>query len=169
MRSIACALLAAAAGLALSLGCRAQVYKWVDGHGMTTYGEAPPPNQHARLLHLRPNVVDGGGPVRPSAAPVPAAAAAAASAASAAEVQPAQDSGTGNPHGMPFSVYIRLHSGMSEGELLERAGPPDYSAVDDVVDGVKTFYYYPTPSNPFTTIVRLRAGDIVNIERIRKY
>jgi hypothetical protein len=79
MRSIACALLAAAAGLALSQGCRAQVYKWVDGSGMTTYGEAPPPNRHARLLHLKPNVVDGGGPVRPSAAP--AADAAAASAA----------------------------------------------------------------------------------------
>jgi hypothetical protein len=167
MRSIACALLAAAAGLALSQGCRAQVYKWVDGSGMTTYGEAPPPNRHARLLHLKPNVVDGGGPVRPSAAP--AAAAAAASAASPADVRPAQDSGTRNPHGMPFSVYIRLHPGMSEGELLERAGPPDYSAVDNIVDGVKTYYYYPTASNPFTTAVRLRDGSIVNIKRTRKY
>ncbi|HET8610413.1 MAG TPA: DUF4124 domain-containing protein [Burkholderiales bacterium] len=169
MRSIACALLAAAAGLALSQGCRAQVYKWVDGSGMTTYGEAPPPNRHARLLHLRPNVVDGGSPERPSTAPVPAAAAAAASAASAADVRPAQDSGARNPHGMPFSVYIRLHPGMSEGELLERAGPPDYAATDNIVDGVKTYYYYPTASNPFTTAVRLRGGSIVNINRTRKY
>jgi hypothetical protein len=168
MRPIPFTLLAAAAGLALSPMCPAQVYKWVDGHGMTTYSEAPPPNRHARLLHLKPNVVDGGGPVRPSTVSVPAAAASAA-AASATDVRPAQDSGARNPNGMPFSVYIRLHPGMSEGELLERAGSPDYSSVDNIVDGVKTYYYYPTTSNPFTTAVRLRDGSIVNIKRTRKY
>ncbi len=35
--------------------------------------------------------------------------------------------------GMDFDVYIRLRKGMTEGELLERAGPPDHQAVDGSV------------------------------------
>jgi len=30
--------------------------------------------------------------------------------------------------GMAFDVYIRLKVGMSEAELLQRAGPPDYES-----------------------------------------
>lgn len=36
--------------------------------------------------------------------------------------------------GMPFEVYIRLRTGMSEAELLQRAGAPDYTTVE----GTKT-------------------------------
>ena len=66
--------------------------------------------------------------------------------------------------GMDFDVYIRLRKGMSEGELLERAGPPDHQTVDGSVGRkevvrqgesdpvsvnsteliVKTFDYFPT-------------------------
>lgn len=34
------------------------------------------------------------------------------------------------PRGMAFEVYIRLKTGMTEAELLERAGPPDYESVE---------------------------------------
>ena len=71
---------------------------------------------------------------------------------------------------MDFDTYIRLQRGMTEGELLSRAGPPDYVALDSARrEIVKSFYYYPTSSDPFTTIVTLRGGRIDNIERTKKH
>jgi len=72
------------------------------------------------------------------------------------------------PRGMAFDVYIRLEHGMTEGELVLRAGRPDHQSFDNPRDGVKTFYYYPTPANPHLTTVTLRSGRIANIERIRR-
>jgi hypothetical protein len=72
------------------------------------------------------------------------------------------------PRGMAFDVYIRLEHGMTEGELVLRAGRPDHQSFDNPRDGQKTFYYYPTPANPHLTTVTLRGGRIVNIERIRR-
>ncbi len=72
------------------------------------------------------------------------------------------------PRGMAFEVYIRLEYGMTEGELVLRAGRPDHRSVDNVREGLKSFYYFPTPGNPFITTVLLRSGRIVNIERVRK-
>lgn len=72
------------------------------------------------------------------------------------------------PRGMAFDVYIRLEHGMTEGELVLRAGRPDHQSFDNPRDGVKTFYYYPTQANPHLTTVTLRSGRIVNIERIRR-
>ena len=91
--------------------------------------------------------------------------------------------------GMDFDVYIRLRKGMSEGELLARAGPPDHLAVDGSVDRKevvrggesepvsvnsteligKTFYYFPTASDPFTTVVTTSGGRIVDLQRERKF
>ncbi|HWQ38434.1 MAG TPA: hypothetical protein VNM24_07455 [Burkholderiales bacterium] len=39
-------------------------------------------------------------------------------------------SGEERVRGMAFDVYIRLEIGMSEAELLQRAGPPDYESTD---------------------------------------
>lgn len=72
------------------------------------------------------------------------------------------------PRGMAFEVYIRLEHGMTEGELVLRAGRPDHQSFDNPRDGVKTFYYYPTQANPHLTTVTLRSGRIANIERIRR-
>ncbi|MCW5575190.1 MAG: hypothetical protein KIT13_03755 [Burkholderiales bacterium] len=72
------------------------------------------------------------------------------------------------PQGMAFDVYIRLEHGMTEGELVLRAGKPDHHAVDNLREGLKSYYYFPTTANPFLTTVSLRAGRIVNIERVRK-
>lgn len=72
------------------------------------------------------------------------------------------------PRGMSFEVYIRLEHGMTEGELVLRAGKPDHQAVDNARDGLKSYYYFPTSANPFLTTVSLRSGRIANIDRARK-
>lgn len=72
------------------------------------------------------------------------------------------------PNGMAFEVYIRLEHGMTEGELVLRAGKPDHQVIENHRDGHKSLYYYPTTANPYLTTVSLRNGRIVNIERIRK-
>ena len=71
--------------------------------------------------------------------------------------------------GMDFDTYIRLDRGMTEGELVMRAGPPDYAALENLAGIVKSFYYYPTASDPFLTVVTLRGGRIDHIERTRKH
>lgn len=107
----------------------------------------------------------------------------------------------GGPQGMKFEVFIRLNRGMSEAELLQRAGRPDYESIegtdistlaviqDSVVidpatgntvpqksvirseraEVVKSWYYLPTASDPFTTHVTLIGGRIANIERKKKF
>ena len=72
------------------------------------------------------------------------------------------------PRGMPFEVFIRLEHGMTEGELVLRAGKPDHQSFDNLREGLKTLHYYPTPANPFLTTVSLRSGRVANIERLRK-
>ncbi len=72
------------------------------------------------------------------------------------------------PRGMAFEVYIRLEHGMTEGELVLRAGKPDHQALDNIREGLKSYYYFPTLANPFLTTVTLRSGRIENIDRLRK-
>ena len=72
------------------------------------------------------------------------------------------------PRGMPFDVYIRLEHGMTEGELVLRAGRPDHQSMDNFREGQKSLYYFPTTSNPHLTTITLRSGRITNIERVRK-
>lgn len=72
------------------------------------------------------------------------------------------------PRGMAFEVYIRLEHGMTEGELVLRAGKPDHQALDNIREGLKSYYYFPTLGNPFLTTVRLRSGRIESIDRARK-
>ena len=81
---------------------------------------------------------------------------------------PAVHSADEPPRGMAFEVYIRLELGMTEGELLLRAGKPDERSNDNVREGLKTYYYFPTLANPHLTTVTLRSGRIINIERSRK-
>jgi hypothetical protein len=72
--------------------------------------------------------------------------------------------------GLPFGVYIRLQQGMSEGELLLRAGKPDSESVESMRNlVVKTYYYFPTASDPWITTIRIEGGRIANLERIKKF
>ncbi|HVY05661.1 MAG TPA: hypothetical protein VHB46_06755 [Burkholderiales bacterium] len=88
-----------------------------------------------------------------------------------AALLPALPANSADPRGMEFDVYIRLREGMSEGELLERAGPPDYQNVSSAsADGfTRTYYYYPTTSDPFTTIITVDGGVITEMKRERKF
>lgn len=72
------------------------------------------------------------------------------------------------PRGMAFEVYIRLEHGMTEGELVLRAGKPDHQTLDNIREGLKSYYYFPTLANPFLTTVTIRSGRIENIDRVRK-
>lgn len=76
-----------------------------------------------------------------------------------------------SPRGMDFDVYIRLQEGMSESELLERAGPPDFQTLATASqDGFSKLYVYlPTDANPFTTTVTVSGGAITEIKRERKF
>jgi hypothetical protein len=74
-----------------------------------------------------------------------------------------------DPRGMDFSVYIRLQIGMSEGELLLRAGKPDSAAVENLSGvAIKTYYYYPTLADPWITTITLRGGKIISLDRVKK-
>jgi hypothetical protein len=156
-------LLTLAAGVCLA----GETYKWVDERGVINYGEKPPANHPATPVNTQPSgTIETGAPRSqkveaeprrvadeqprpqvPAAAPYPAAA-----------------------RGMDFDVYIRLQRGMTEGELLLRAGKPDHESLESFRhDIVKTYYYFPTVSNPFTTVVTLRGGRIDDLDRIRKF
>ncbi|MGH8719306.1 MAG: DUF2845 domain-containing protein [Burkholderiales bacterium] len=96
-----------------------------------------------------------------------------------------------SPRGMDFEVFIRLERGMTEGEVLTRAGEPDLLSVDGAqefsassavvtppvinrgkfsqTNVIKTYTYLPTIANPFTTVITFSGGRLVNIERIKKF
>lgn len=138
-----------------------QTYKWVDERGVTTYGNKPPPGRAAQPVEAeRPNTID--------TAPVPRSPARPAEPPAAAP--PLPSAGIAPIRGMDLDTFVRLQTGMTEGELLTRAGRPDYMALEGTGDRiVKTFYYYPTQSNPYTTAVRVRGGRIDNLQRTRKF
>jgi hypothetical protein len=157
-----CAALLAGAALG------AETYKWVDERGVTNYGEKPPAGRPARVVNTQPaGTVEADGvqakrsepgerrvqDVRSAPAPV------------AAAVPPV----TGPVRGMDFQTFVNLRTGMSEGELMLRAGRPDFETVDNFRDDIgKSYYYYPTIADPFITVVTVRGGVITNIERNRK-
>jgi hypothetical protein len=149
--------------LPLSGACfAAELYKWVDEKGVTTYGEKPPAGRAATPVDTSSRgVIETGGqferksqPDRP-ATRMPEPAPRPAPVASA-------------PRGMDFSVYALLQRGMTEGELLQRAGKPDHMSIDNF-DIQKTYYYFPTSANPYTTAVILRSGRIHEIDRVKKF
>lgn len=154
--------------LTLSGACAAaELYKWVDEKGVTNYGEKPPANRQAMPVDTSPSaVVESAGqlgkkpeaerPQRPAADPQ--------------KPQVASAPAPPSPRGMEFDVYTRLQRGMTEGELLQRAGRPDHESLDSVHrDIVRTYSYFPTPANPYTTVVTLRGGRIHEIDRVKKF
>ena len=146
----------------------AQTYRWVDERGVVTYGETPPPGRPAKLIDTVPQ-----GPVdRPAAQetkrePGPAARGPQTPAQVAAPQPVAPAAATAR--GMTFQTFIQLQNGMTEAELMLRAGRPDHESVENLIhDIVKSYYYLPTVSDPFITTVTVRGGRIVNLERNRK-
>jgi hypothetical protein len=71
------------------------------------------------------------------------------------------------PKGLDFRKYVAIRRGMSEGEFVGVAGEPDLLLWDS--RAVKTYTYYPTPADPFTTSVTLVHGRVSEIERVRRF
>lgn len=145
----------------------AQTYKWVDERGVTNYGEKPPPGRPAQAIDTQPGgtIESGGVPQKMQESDIRRREDAAAAPPPQVVPVPLEIP----VRGMAFDTFIRLQRGMTEGELLLRAGAPDHATVENFrYDVVKSFYYYPTVGNPFLTVVTLRGGRIAEIERTRK-
>ena len=53
--------------------------------------------------------------------------------------------------------------------MVLRAGKPDQETFEGGRNFVvKSLYYYPTPADPFITVVTLRGGRVAELERTRK-
>lgn len=138
----------------------AQTYKWVDERGVTNYGEKPPADRPAKAVDTHPGTIESSGiPQKKFEAdsrqtqdtsPVPP------------QARVAQAAG---PRGMSFDIFVRLQNGMSEGELVLRAGRPDAVGRGELSI---IYYYLPTAADPFITTVTVWQGRIVNIEREKK-
>lgn len=158
----------------------ADVYRWTDKEGKVHYSDTPP-NPAVKPIDL-PNARPGAADlfIEPKAE-APASAQPPVDAALRDTVAVAEPRGN---RGMSFDTYIMLRQGMSEGELLQRAGAPDYESADGTVGSAvrrnrrvetfsnmefKKFYYYPTSSDPFTTVVTLTGGWISDLQRTRQF
>jgi hypothetical protein len=166
MRALIGLLLAFAAGVCPA----AEVYRWVDDEGVVNYGEKPPANRPAQPVKTEPGgTIESGLPYGKKADPASRNAASSAQRPQVAADPSAVPPPPAGARGMEFDTYIRLQQGMTEGELLLRAGGPDHQTLDSIYgDIMKTFYYLPTTANPYTTVVTLRGGRIYSLERIRK-
>ena len=80
------------------------------------------------------------------------------------------------PRGLDFSSYLSLKRGMTEGEVLAIAGPPDVQSDDGVAfsgprggAAVKTYTFLPTVLDPYTTTISFVGGQAAEIRRDGKY
>jgi hypothetical protein len=81
--------------------------------------------------------------------------------------------------GLDFHTYLSLQRGMTEGEVLGNAGPPDLQADQGVVFSaqgharsalaVRTYTYLPTTADPQTTTITFAGGRVTDIRRDRKF
>ena len=155
-------------GLALAvtagIGLAAEAYKWVDDKGVTNYGEKPPKNRSSQQVDTTPKVVIESDPKSAAKSVQPPQSTVAPQASAAPPPAPS------GARGMEFDVFVRLQRGMTEGEVLQRAGVPDRESVENFRhDIVKSLYYMPTAGNPYVTVVTLRGGRITNLERIKRF
>jgi hypothetical protein len=151
----------------------AQIYRWVDEKGTVHYSNSSPPNgvqatvfdREARAGPPSPDSAEcytvrcQGERLEQRLARQQELDARLAAERTAAMPPP--------PRGLDFRSYISLSRGMSEGELITIAGPPDLLFSD--VFAVKHYTYLPTTVNPFTTTILVISGRINQIERVRKF
>lgn len=150
----------------------ADAYKWVDEKGVINYGEKPPASRQAKPVNTKPGaVIETGGQFNQKAeADKPRSGEDPQKPQVAAAPAPMPVSSSVSARGMDFDIYIRLQRGMTEGELLLRAGRPDHESLDNLRhDIVKTYYYFPTTANPYITVVTLRGGRIFELDRVKKF
>ncbi len=168
MRAAAFCLLILSGSLA-----QAQVYRWVDAKGTVHYSsEKPPAGVSAKLLGIdakagpaSPDTLDcytvrcQGERLEERLARREELLARDVAARAAAAPKPWK--------GLEFRKYISINRGMTEGEMLGIAGPPDLAVRDDWA--MRTYTYMPTVSDPFTTTISIVSGRVSGLERNRKF
>jgi len=151
----------------------AEVYRWVDAKGTVHYSnEKPPAGVKATVVNIDartgPPSADSqdcytvrcqGERMEERLARREESDARAAAARAAATPPP--------PHGLDFRKYVSIQRGMTEGEMLGIAGAPDLAIRDGW--SVRTYTYYPTVPDPFTTTISVVNGRVSNLERVRKF
>lgn len=151
----------------------AQVYRWVDQKGTVNYSnETPPPGVKAVKVDIeaQPGLPSAdstechtvrcqGERLEQRLARREQIEARLAAERAAAAPKP--------PRGLDFRKYVSIRRGISEGELLGVAGEPDLLVWD--AHFLKTYTYFPTPADPFTTTVTLIRGRVTEIERVRRF
>jgi len=172
-----------------------QVYRWVDDKGTPHYSNSPPPpGVTAEVIAVK---AEAGEPspdtkecytIRCQGERMEKRIAMRRAeedrlAAERAAAQPPE------PRGLEFRRYISIQRGMTEGEVLGYAGPPDfgadqgiaYAAPSTVQVGpylraparigwaLSTWTYLPTVADPFTTTITFVGGRVSDIERVRKF
>jgi hypothetical protein len=156
------------AALLAGISFSTEVYKWVDERGAIHYGERPPANRPSQIVDIIPGpVIERGGQSnrKSEVEKQPAGRVTGVAMAPAAPGPPGASA-----RGMEFDVFIRLQHGMTEGELLLRAGSPDHESLESIHhDIVKTYYYFPTVGSPYTTVITLRGGRIHEMDRVKKF
>lgn len=172
-----------------------QVYRWVDEKGTPHYANSPPPpGVTAEVIGIKAEPGEASPDTkecytircqgeRMEKRIAARQAEEARLAAERAAAEPPQ------PRGLEFRKYISIQRGMSEGEVLGYAGPPDfgadqgiaYAAPSTVQVGpylraparvgwaVATWTYLPTVADPFTTTITFVGGRVSDIERVRKF
>lgn len=198
--------MAAALALAAAAAAAQPTYKWKDGQGKTHYGDLPPAGVEAEVVadeQAFPRNPDACATIRcqldrmqQSKKLENEAEAADPRRQQQAAAQPAGPGASGR--GLSFDVYVNLRRGMTEGEILARAGPPDFQSSDGVDEQsvvlgelnrnegpragrgfssvkilrsnfIKTYTYLPSAGEPFTTVITFRGGVVDDLQRIRKF
>jgi hypothetical protein len=158
---------------ALATGASAQIYRWVDEKGTVHYSNSTPPQGVKATLFDREAKAGPPSPESTECYTVRCqgerleqrlARQQELDARLAAERVAATPP---RPRGLDFRSYISLNRGMSEGELLVIAGPPDLLFSDAF--SIKHYTYLPTTVDPFTTTVLVISGRISQIDRVRKF
>jgi hypothetical protein len=158
--------------LVLAAPAHAQVYRWTDDRGTVHYSNTePPPSVKARKLDIDarpgPDAADTeechtvrcqgermeGRQARRDVLD-------ARLTAERVAIAPPQ------ARGLEFRKYISIQRGMTEGEVLSIAGPPDLQARDRLMERLT---YMPTSADPFVTTITLVRGKVSDVERNRKF
>lgn len=155
------------------------VYKWVDEKGVTHYAEEPPAGRSSRQVDITPSgyirdATSRADPCQTVQCQYERVRAlrrqdeADQRAESAA--QASQAAATPSVRGMSFDTFRRLSTGMPDGQVLLIAGPPDFAS-SQLFSGYlgKTWFYYPTSSDPFTTTIFFTGGTVFSLNRTRDF
>ncbi|MBV8680916.1 MAG: hypothetical protein JO338_10775 [Aquitalea sp.] len=69
---------------------------------------------------------------------------------------------------LPFEQFMHLHRDMSEAELQQVAGKPDYVRADPAASGDRQLFWLGDSYLPYTTVVTLHNGVVSDIHRDKR-